>query len=751
MAFFSPFSCRSRNHSRFCTSRIASAVALLTLGAAQAQSLTEITITDTAPSQVSGFGDVPLSKAPFSAINIDQQTLQDIGAQRVSDALRLDASVADSYNSPAYWDSLSVRGYTLDNRYNYRREGLPISAETMIPMDNKERIELFKGTSGIQAGTSAPGGLVNYVVKRPPSAKDETIRSVSVSYGPGQSSSTGLDLGGRFGQDQTLGYRFNVAYEDLNPYIQNTEGHRKLFALAMDWRITPDSKLEWEIEHSERQQLGVNGYSLLANPNDPYGAPSLPSTVDGKRNITRQPWSLPGVFASQTGSVRFKQNLSDGWLWTMQYGGQRLKTDDRLSFALGHNCYGVLDPANGATKLCDRFTSDGRFELADYRSNDERRLVDAFQTEVAGETRWGSTTHHLALSLTRQRQLDRLPAMQAWNSAGEGSIYGGGINQASPIPGYPNTNKSEYSTEIAVKDRMQLTAQTAVWVGLRYSSHSRSSEQNAKCDPDTYLCSPAAQTNAINSNGHITTPWVGMAQQMGQHMVFVSHGHGIELQAVPNTPSYSNAGQLLAVARSKQTEVGIRSVSSAARATPWSWNASVFQIERPLAYDVADGVLLKRVSNGQQTHQGFDVGVQWRSATWSLQAQGQWLHARISDATINTALNGQTPVNVPDMTLRAMAQYRFTNIPGLRSSLRLNHEGSRRVTEDGHLNLPSWTTLDFATHYDTRIQGTRTQWTVAIDNLANRHYWRESPKQFGHYYLYAGAPRTVRVGVKASF
>jgi iron complex outermembrane receptor protein len=60
-----------------------------------------------------------------------------------------------------------MRGFTLDNRFNYRRDGLPISAETSLPLDNKERIEILKGTSGIQAGTSAPGGLVNYVIKRP--------------------------------------------------------------------------------------------------------------------------------------------------------------------------------------------------------------------------------------------------------------------------------------------------------------------------------------------------------------------------------------------------------------------------------------------------------------------------------------------------------------------------------------------------------------------------------------------------------
>jgi iron complex outermembrane receptor protein len=101
--------------------------------------------------------------------------------------------------------------------------------------------------------------------------------------------------------------------------------------------------------------------------------------------------------------------------------------------------------------------------------------------------------------------------------------------------------------------------------------------------------------------------------------------------------------------------------------------------------------------------------------------------------------------------LRALAQYRFADVPGLRTSLRLSHEGPRSVTEDGSIHLPSWTTLDFAAHYDTRIGGSRTQWTLAVDNLADRRYWRESPKQFGHYYLYPGAPRTLRLGVKASF
>lgn len=718
MAFFSPFSRRTSGRFTCRASHIASAVALLTLGSGHAQSLTEITITDTAPSQVSGFGDVPLSKAPFSAVTIDQQTLQDIGAQRVSDALRLDASVADSYNSPAYWDMLSVRGYTLDNRYNYRREGLPISAETMIPMDNKERIELFKGTSGIQAGTSAPGGLVNYVVKRPPSAKDETIRSVSASYGPGQSSSTGLDLGGRFGQDQALGYRFNAAYENLNPYIQNTEGHRKLFALAMDWRISPDSKLEWEIERSERQQFGVNGYSLL-------GA-ILPAPVDGKRNLTRQAWSVPGVFEGTTGSIRFKQNLEGGWLWTTQYGGQRLKTDDRLSFGFGFECR-LPNYTN-----CDRFQPDGTFDVYDYRSDNERRLSDALQTSFAGVMSLGGLQHHLNFSLTRHRQLDRLDATQLYSYAGLSDLNGQPVPEQTLNQTYSNTNRSEYSTELALSDRIQLNSLTTAWFGLRNTQTTRSTISLDQTNP-----------NPARHSTNFTTPWFALSHEYAAgQTLFASYGEGVELFAAPNNANYTNAGQLLGVSRSKQIEMGAKGIQGA-----WRWNTSIFQIERPLAYDLN----YERVVDGVQMHRGLDVGLNWTQGPWMLGTQFQWLVTKLSGATKDINKNGQKAPNVPDLTLRAMAQYRFTDIPGLRSSLRLNHEGSRRVTEDGSIQLPNWTTVDLATHYDTRIQGTRTEWTLAIDNLADRRYWRESPKQFGHYYLYPGAPRTVRVGVKASF
>ena len=720
MANFSPF---------FKVTRVHTAVALCIASCSTAwaqQAPTEITITDKLPARVSGFGDIPAHELPFSTTVIDNATLQDIGAQRVTDALHLDASVSDSYNSPAYWDILSVRGFTLDNRYNYRREGLPIDAETMIPMDNKERIELLKGTSGIQAGTSAPGGLVNYVVKRAPTTSEQTIRNLTLSYGDGNNRLAAADLGGRFGESAEFGYRFNVAHEDLDPYIHDTTGHRDLVALAMDWRLKPGTVIDFEFEQSHREQIGVNGYSLLGGV--------LPAPVDPSVNLTRQAWSLPGVFDAMTGSVRLRQELDNGWRMTTQYGAQRLKTDDRLTFGLGCSSAGDYS----------QYCANGSFDLYDYRSENEKRLTDAFQSELAGTMSLGNLQHDLVFGYLRQRQLDRMPAMQSYNLISTpGSVFTPFTSSPSPSYVTPNSNRSEYSTELSIKDRMHLSEVTSMWMGLRNVMYNRSSIQNGHIDPIA-TGYPDLYPNSQQFTGSINVPWVGISTQVSGMTAYASYGQGVEQFVTPNTASYgSNAGTQLGVGRSYQTEVGLRSVPSQSK---FEWNAAVFEISRPYAHDLTDGNgIITRYVDGTETHQGLDLGANWISNQWKLNTQTQLLNTKISGVQQSPELVGTTPVNVPKFILRAMAEYRYPSMPGLRTSLRLSHEGQRNVTEDGSVMLPSWTTLDAFAHYDTKINNVASTWTLAIQNLQDKRYWRESPKEFDHYYLYPGAPRTFRV------
>jgi len=689
------------------------------------QDLNEITITAESPQRIYGFDGVPQRALPFSINTISHDTLQDIGAQRVSEALRLDASVSDSYNLPAYWDKLSVRGFTLDNRFNYRREGLPISAETIIAMDNKERIELLKGSSGIEAGTSAPGGLVNYVVKRAPTNTQQAIRNLTLSYGHGDNRLAAADLGGRFGDAAEFGYRFNVAHEDLNPYIRDTKGYRDLVALAMDWRINANSRLEWEIEQSHHEQIGVNFYSLLASagPQDRNRLLVLPDPVDGTRNISRQPNSLPGVFDGLTGSVRLKHQLDSGWIWTTQYGSQRLHADDRLTYVSG--CSSIQYDS-----FC--LSPKGNFQVNDYRSENEHRKNEAIQTELSGQTQLGGLEHNIKLSLMRQRQLNQMPMSAVVTPLGTTNSSNGGLLPSSdPTIYFPNTNASNYTTEVALHDRVRITPSNTVWLGLRHTELSRQSIQTDGTSP-------------VSDRRGMTTPWLALSHALNaSDFVYASYGENLETESAPNSNRFTNAGQPLPVLRSTQREIGIKRQTQST-----SWQATWFDITRPISGDAgvcdASAGSCTREIDGEAHHQGLELSATHTLAQWTLGGSGMWLNAKRENSTTDPSLNGQRPINVPNYILRGMAEYRFASLVGLRSGLRVSREGERNVTETGDIKLPAWTTLDASAHYDTKIGQTRSTLTLAVNNVADKRYWRESPKSYGQYFLYPGAPRTVR-------
>ena len=69
---------------------------------------------------------------------------------------------------------------------------------------------------------------------------------------------------------------------------------------------------------------------------------------------------------------------------------------------------------------------------------------------------------------------------------------------------------------------------------------------------------------------------------------------------------------------------------------------------------------------------------------------------------------------------------------------------------DGTITLPAWTRVDAALRYDAKLSNVDTTWTVGVTNLFDRQYWKESPYQFGHVYLYPGAARTFRVSFTAA-
>ncbi|CAN7643447.1 TonB-dependent siderophore receptor [Pseudorhodoferax sp. LjRoot39] len=665
---------------------------------------------------ITGFGDQPLKELPISATVVDAQALQSSGARRLADLTQFDASVTDAYNSPGYWDYLSIRGFTLDNRFNYRREGLPISAETSIPLDNKERIEILKGTSGIQAGTSAPGGLVNYVVKRP---TEKDLRSATVEVSGRGGVLGAIDLGGRFGVDRVFGYRFNVAHETLRPRIDDLDGRRSLVALATDWRVGRDTVVEAEVEWSHKSQPSQAGYSLLGNRLAPVPSPHL--------NLNNQPWSQPSVFGALTGTLRIEQALNADWRWSAQVGQQRLKTDDRLAYAFGCS----------AENIWDRYCSDGTFDMSDFRSENEQRRLTAAQVKLKGRLATGSAQHDLAFGVLGSRLRNRFEN-QTYQPVGIGNVDGTAITPANPVPNDQSTNRDERSLEFSAQDTIRWSPQWTTWMGLRHTRLHRESIRT--------LLDANSEPSPTDYDASLTTPWIAQGYQFADGpLLYASYGEGVESHLVPNRSRYLNPGVALPVRKSRQWELGAKGGDDA-----WNWQLAWFRIVRPMTNIDTCSTGCTGAYDGEAVHQGLEGTLGWRGGPWRLDGGATALDAK-RRGSADASLNGTRPVNVPKLVLRGRASYTVASIPGLALDGTVVHEGRRSVLPDASIELPSWTRVDAALRYATKLGGTATHWTLGVENLFDRRYYKESPTQFGHVYLFTGAPRTLRLAMQADF
>jgi iron complex outermembrane recepter protein len=666
---------------------------------------------------VAGWGELPLSKLPMQASVYSAEQIADKGVQRLSDLIGFDPALGDAYNSEGYWDFLTVRGFVLDNRFNFRRDDLPINAETSIPLDNKARVEVLKGLSGMQAGTSAPGGLVNYVVKRP---GDAPIRSASVEWRQHASVTGTVDLGQRFGVDNALGLRLNAALAHLDPQLRDARGKRSLLALAGDWRLSPDTLLEAEVETSHRSQPSQPGFSLLGN-----NAPDA-HNIDPRINLNNQPWSLPVVFDATTASLRWQQRLSADWQARAHLATQRLRTDDRVAFP-----FGCTDP-NG-TYYADRFCPDGSFDLYDFRSENEHRRSDALDLSLSGTLQTGPLGHLLTTGVLRSNVRNRFQ-QQAFNFAGTGNITGTAITPAAPALTDENTNRDERSTEWYLRDALSVNEQLTAWLGLRHTQLKRQSVRTDGSRPTDYGQS-------------FTTPWLAVSYAISQtQRVYASWGQGIESEVAPNRTRYINRGEALPALKSRQIEVGLKGSNE-----QLEWGFAWFDIQRPVFADIGtcdvDNSCTRQV-DGNARHRGAEATAATRIGPWLLRGGAQWLRAR-REGSQDVTLDGLEPTNVSPLTLRLQVGHAVAAVPGLTLTGHVTHEDRRVVLPDNSAGIPGYSRIDADARYEAKIGTATVTWRAGIDNLFDQRAWKESPYQFGHAYLFPLAPRTLRLSVQA--
>ncbi len=240
-------------------------------------------------------------ETPFSTTVVTSEDMAERQVSKLGDVFALDASVSDNSGAYSSWASyITVRGLPLDWQNAYRINGQPfLSYAITMPYEHFEQIELLKGSSGFMYGFGSPGGIVNYVTKKP---TDTPVRSIEVGYKTAGIWSEHVDLGGRFGTDDRFGYRLNATHEEGKTYNDGNI-RRDSVSLGLDAKLT--DKLTWTFDslYQKRTSTGQTPSIYLGS----YTGTSLPSTISANNASLVGPAStLPPT----SGSIRPACNTS---------------------------------------------------------------------------------------------------------------------------------------------------------------------------------------------------------------------------------------------------------------------------------------------------------------------------------------------------------------------------------------------------------------------------------------------------------
>ena len=169
--------------------------------------------------------------------------------------------------------SVSIRGFsstttTLDN--------MRLWNSTVVDIEGMERVEVVRGLSGFLYGATDPGGVINFVTKRPTATPFATLTVGDYGIGPltGGSGYAHADFGGPIDKDGQFAYRVNIVGQNGDMAVDQQGLQRSYFSGALDWRITPDLLAQVNVFHSYYRAQGSNPFWFFGGDARHVSAPS---------------------------------------------------------------------------------------------------------------------------------------------------------------------------------------------------------------------------------------------------------------------------------------------------------------------------------------------------------------------------------------------------------------------------------------------------------------------------------------------
>jgi len=257
--------------------------------------------------------DTPLREVPQSISIITAQDIQQRGLHGVEEVMwSIAGGQGGGYGPDSRSDWLLLRGFT-PARY---MDGLALmdgvwTGATRIEPYGMERVEALKGPASVNYGQMPPGGLLNYVSKRPQAVP---LREIELRYGTYALKQAAFDLAGNLNDSTSLSYRLTGLARNSDTHVDFVHDDRYYLAPAFTWKAADTTELtvlaRWQ-KADTRTGMGFlppEG-TLLPNPNG-----KIPRNVyTGEPNSNQYIKTLASLgyeFSHEfTNATVFKQNV----------------------------------------------------------------------------------------------------------------------------------------------------------------------------------------------------------------------------------------------------------------------------------------------------------------------------------------------------------------------------------------------------------------------------------------------------------
>ena len=169
--------------------------------------------------------NTPLERIPQSIQVIPRELIEDQAARQITDLYRSISGV-----SGFSYSGVTFRGFRQDEILYDGVRGDPFNGFSIPQLFNVEQVQVLKGPAGALYGSGAPGGIINYVTKKPTSYE---WRKIEIGVGNYDYHSLSAELSGPLNGGNDWRYRVGAYFDEENPFRFNTETENRVLDLGL--------------------------------------------------------------------------------------------------------------------------------------------------------------------------------------------------------------------------------------------------------------------------------------------------------------------------------------------------------------------------------------------------------------------------------------------------------------------------------------------------------------------------------------